>query len=169
MLASAGSPVLNSQGVRFGSSEIYTVVEDIEEVEDCLVVAQKTPDADERVVLFVKPLKGSLDSTLRDKIKNNLKTRLSSRHVPAVMIELEKIPYTTNGKRLEVSARNTCRIRVRIVVNINIALLQIPVKKLVNGTAWEALNLSSAEDPEYLKVFVKHPELRLPVNSKAKL
>lgn len=103
IISTMHTTVLNSGGVRFGSSEIYTVVEDIEEVEDCLVVAQKTPDADERVVLFVKPLKGSLDNSLRSKIRESIKLRLSSRHVPAVMIQLERIPYTTNGKRLEVS------------------------------------------------------------------
>lgn len=54
------------------------------------------------------------------------------------MIYLPKLPYTTNGKRLEV-----------------------PTKKLVNGAKWESLNLSSAEDPNVLKVFVDHPELRL--------
>jgi acetoacetyl-CoA synthetase len=33
--------VLSTGGVRFGSAEIYSVVEEIEEIEDCIVVAQK--------------------------------------------------------------------------------------------------------------------------------
>lgn len=48
--------------------------------------------------------------------------------------------------------------------------LQVPAKKLVNGHDYAKLNLSSAEDPECLKVFVDHPELRLvDVPEKSKL
>ncbi|BGP29974.1 hypothetical protein JCM10296v2_001726 [Rhodotorula toruloides] len=130
--------VLNPAGVRFGSAEIYNVVEEIEEVEDCLAIGQKLLDGDERFILFVKPKQTPLGQSVTDKIKLAIRTSLSPRHVPAKIIELVKIPYTTNGKRLEV-----------------------PAKKLVNGHDYAKLNLSSAEDPECLKVFVDHPELRL--------
>ncbi|GAA5848329.1 hypothetical protein JCM8547_004479 [Rhodosporidiobolus lusitaniae] len=135
--------VLNPGGVRFGSSEIYSVVEKIEEIEDCLAIGQKLPDGDERFVLFVKPVKAPLTTTVKDKIKASIRANLSTRHVPAVIVELAKIPYTTNGKRLEV-----------------------PTKKLVNGVKYDSLNLSSAEDPECLRVFVNHPELVLTVKAK---
>ncbi|GAA5933062.1 uncharacterized protein JCM15063_002283 [Sporobolomyces koalae] len=129
--------VLNPAGVRFGSSEIYSVVENVEGVEDCLAVGQRLPDGDERFILFVKPKDPtSLSPTVAEAIRSAIRTSLSTRHVPAKIIHLNKLPYTTNGKRLEV-----------------------PTKKLINGTKWETLNLSSAEDPECLKVFVDHPEL----------
>ncbi|GAA6004627.1 hypothetical protein JCM10207_000960 [Rhodosporidiobolus poonsookiae] len=128
--------VLNPGGVRFGSSEIYSVVEKIEEVEDCLAIGQKLPDGDERFVLFVKPKVAPLAPAVVDKIKLSIRTALSTRHIPGKVVELAKIPYTTNGKRLEV-----------------------PTKKLVNGVPYANLNLSSAEEPECLKVFVNHPEL----------
>lgn len=130
--------VLNPAGVRFGSAEIYSVVEKIEEVEDCLAIGQKLHDGDERFILFVKPMKAPLAPSVVEKIKLAIRSNLSTRHVPAKVIELAKIPYTTNGKRLEV-----------------------PAKKLVNGIPYEKLNLSSAEDPECLRVFVRHPELVL--------
>ncbi|GJN88645.1 hypothetical protein Rhopal_001611-T1 [Rhodotorula paludigena] len=139
--------VLNPGGVRFGSAEIYSVVEKIEEIEDCLAIGQKLPDGDERFVLFLKPMQAPLKSEVVDKVKLAIRQALSTRHVPAKVIELRKIPYTTNGKRLEV-----------------------PTKKLVNGVKFESLNLSSAEDPECLRVFVNHPELKLEdVPAKAKL
>lgn len=47
--ACSSDGVLNPQGVRFGSAEIYSVVEEIKSVEDCLAVAQKLGDGDERV------------------------------------------------------------------------------------------------------------------------
>lgn len=49
--------VLNPSGVRFGSSEIYQVIESVfsNEVEDSLCVGQRRPsDNDERVILFLK-------------------------------------------------------------------------------------------------------------------
>ncbi|BGP13788.1 hypothetical protein JCM10213_006380 [Rhodosporidiobolus nylandii] len=139
--------VLNPGGVRFGSSEIYSVVEKVAGVEDCLAIGQKLPDGDERFVLFVKPTTSPLSPQVVDTIKSSIRTALSTRHVPAKVVELKKIPYTTNGKRLEV-----------------------PTKKLVNAVKYESLNLSSAEDPECLRVFVNHPELSLaPVPVRAKL
>ena len=47
---------LNPNGVRFGSSDIYNVVETIQEIEDSLCVGQKNPKIpeEERVILFVK-------------------------------------------------------------------------------------------------------------------
>ncbi|KAK4053846.1 hypothetical protein OIV83_001502 [Microbotryomycetes sp. JL201] len=130
--------VLNPSGVRFGTAELYSVVEEIDTIEDCLAVGQKLPDGDERVVLFVKPKQGALTDEMRAVIKSAIVQARSTRHVPAKMIDCQKIPYTTNGKRLE-----------------------IPVKKLVNGTPYESLNLSSAEDPACLRFFVNHPELQL--------
>ena len=47
---------LNPNGVRFGSADIYNVIEHMDEIEDSLCVGQHNPNepADERVVLFVK-------------------------------------------------------------------------------------------------------------------
>ncbi|GAA5822908.1 hypothetical protein JCM11251_004419 [Rhodosporidiobolus azoricus] len=135
--------VLNPGGVRFGSSEIYSVVEKIEEVDDCIALGQKLPDGDERFVLFVKSKASPLPQAVVDKIKSSIRTALSTRHIPAKIVEISKIPYTTNGKRLEV-----------------------PAKKLLNGVKYESLNLSSAEDPDCLRVFVNHPELALTVKAK---
>ncbi|GAA6004623.1 hypothetical protein JCM10207_000959 [Rhodosporidiobolus poonsookiae] len=132
--------VLNPGGVRFGSSEIYAVVEKNAGVEDCLAIGQKLADGDERFILFVKPKASPLSPTLVNEIKLSIRTLLSPRHVPAKIVEVSKIPYTTNGKRLEV-----------------------PTKKLVNGVPYANLNLSAAEDPECLKIFVNHPELVLPL------
>lgn len=48
---------LNPAGVRFGSAEIYNIVERFEEVEDSLCVGQQMKDG-ERVVLFLKMSNG---------------------------------------------------------------------------------------------------------------
>lgn len=51
--------VLNPSGVRFGSAEIYEVVEKIPGIEDALCVGRCRPhDQDEAVMLFVKMTRG---------------------------------------------------------------------------------------------------------------
>lgn len=80
------------------------MVDEIDSVEDCLAVGQKLGDGDERVVLFVVPKDGApLSKEVIKQISDNIRTKLSPRHIPAKFIRLDRIPYTTNGKRLEVS------------------------------------------------------------------
>ncbi|XP_064111312.1 LOW QUALITY PROTEIN: acetoacetyl-CoA synthetase-like [Macrobrachium nipponense] len=45
---------LNPNGVRFGSSEIYNIVEQFEEVVDSVCVGQRNAAGEERVILFLK-------------------------------------------------------------------------------------------------------------------
>ena len=87
---------LNPNGVRFGSSDIYNIVENIEGVEDCLCVGQKNPsNEDERVVLFVKVKPTfELSETFVDKIKSLIRLSLSPRHVPSLVLPIKEIPVS---------------------------------------------------------------------------
>ncbi|KAI7861010.1 acetoacetate-CoA ligase [Circinella umbellata] len=98
---------LNPNGVRFGSAEIYNVVDRFEQVEDALCVGQKIVDEDdERVVLFLKLKEGQeLDDDLVKKIKTTIRAQLSPRHVPAFVLSVQDIPYTINGKKVEVAVK----------------------------------------------------------------
>lgn len=90
--------------MRFGSAEIYGVIEKIPDVQDCLCVGQKLPPdfSDEQVLLFLKMQSGKqVDNALRLRIKQSIASALSARHVPAQMFQVEDIPYTVNGKRIE--------------------------------------------------------------------
>lgn len=83
---------LNPSGVRFGSAEIYNVVDRFDAVEDALCVGQKLKDQDdERVVLFLK-LKGALTDELIRSIKTTIRAELSPRHVPAFILPITDIP-----------------------------------------------------------------------------
>lgn len=87
--------VLNRSGVRFGSGEIYTVMEQFSSsVEDSVCVGQRRPqDKDERIMLFVKMRRGGIFSeVLIDEIKRAIKTGLSARHVPDMIYEVQDIP-----------------------------------------------------------------------------
>jgi acetoacetyl-CoA synthetase len=96
---------LNPGGVRIGTSEIYRVVENMEEIEDSVVVGQQF-EGDERVILFVKMKPGfELNEDLQKKIRTNIRSQCSPRHVPAVILGTPDVPYTINGKKVEVAVK----------------------------------------------------------------
>jgi acetoacetyl-CoA synthetase len=96
---------LNPGGVRIGTSEIYRVVENMPEIDDSLVIGQEW-QGDERVILFVKLNDGyNLDKTLITKIKNIIKLNCSPRHIPAKILLTPDIPYTINGKKVEIAVK----------------------------------------------------------------
>ncbi|XP_026178341.1 acetoacetyl-CoA synthetase isoform X1 [Mastacembelus armatus] len=97
---------LNPNGVRFGSSEIYNIVEAFEEVSDSLCVPQYSADGEERVILFLKMAPGKpFCPELVAKIKGAIRKALSARHVPALLLETRDIPYTISGKKVEVAVK----------------------------------------------------------------
>jgi acetoacetyl-CoA synthetase len=96
---------LNPQGVRIGTSEIYRVVENMHEIEDSVVIGKKE-DGDELVVLFVKLAENEeLDDELIAKIARNIRSNCSPRHVPAIIKAVPDVPYTINGKKVEVAIK----------------------------------------------------------------
>lgn len=99
---------LNPNGIRFGSADIYNIIEPFEEIEDSLCVGQKNPNMpeEERVCLFIQLKEGyTFDKNIVDKIKITIRTGLSARHVPGLILEVKEIPYTINGKKVEVPVR----------------------------------------------------------------
>jgi len=99
---------LNPNGVRFGSAEIYQVVENFIEISDSVCVAQRNASgSDERVVLFLKLLPTcTFTEDLVSKVKKSIREQLSPRHVPAVILPITDIPYTISGKKVEIAVRN---------------------------------------------------------------
>ena len=97
--------VLNPSGIRFGSAEIYAVVDlyFAAEVEDSVCVGQRrSQDSDERVLLFVKMRPGRrFTADLAARLRSHIATDLSKRHVPAYVFETPEIPVTINAKKVE--------------------------------------------------------------------
>uniref|UniRef100_A0A0W0FJZ4 Putative acetoacetyl-coa synthetase n=1 Tax=Moniliophthora roreri TaxID=221103 RepID=A0A0W0FJZ4_MONRR len=126
--------VLNPGGVRFGSAELYDVIEHnfAEEVQDCLAIGQSIENGtDERVLLLVKLADGvSLSGSLENDIKAQIRSRRSPRHVPAKVIQVKDIPYTLNGKRVEVL-----------------------VKKIINGATPSTINPATLSNPGCLEFY----------------
>jgi acetoacetyl-CoA synthetase len=119
---------LNPQGVRIGTAEIYRVVENINEIIDSVVVGHKINE-DEEVVLFVKLAdKDELNDELIKKINTSIRSNCSPRHVPSVIKQVPDIPYTINGKKVEIA-----------------------VKKIIHG--YDVSNKDALANPECLDFF----------------
>jgi acetoacetyl-CoA synthetase len=97
---------LNPGGVRIGTAEIYRQVEQLEEVREAIVIGQDW-DNDVRVVLFVILKAGlTLDESLRERIRKQIRVGASPRHVPARIVQVADIPRTKSGKITELAVRD---------------------------------------------------------------
>ncbi|ALA19758.1 MULTISPECIES: acetoacetate--CoA ligase [unclassified Chelatococcus] len=97
---------LNPGGVRIGTAEIYAQVERIPEVVEALAIGQDW-DNDVRVVLFVRLREGAvLDEALQDRIRREVRSGASPRHVPARIVQVADIPRTKSGKITELAVRD---------------------------------------------------------------
>ena len=95
---------LNPGGIRFGTSEIYSAIESLDFLEDSIAVNLVKSDS---YILFVKLVNSlSLDDDIVSKIKNSIKINLSPKHVPASIFSVADIPYTINGKKVEIAVKN---------------------------------------------------------------
>ena len=97
---------LNRQGIRFGTSELYGVVESLPEVVDSLVVGLELPGGGYRMPLFVVLADGvELDTALKGRINGAIRAALSQRHVPDEIVAVPAVPRTLTGKKMEVPVK----------------------------------------------------------------
>jgi len=126
---------LNPGGVRIGTAEIYRRLDAMEEIDDSVVVGQSWQN-DVRVLLFLKMAPGfELTQELQNKVKQDIRTHASPRHVPAKIIECPDVPYTLNMKKVELA-----------------------VKKMIEGK--EVKNKDALKNPEALDFFGNLEELK---------
>jgi len=96
---------LNPGGIRIGTAEIYQTVERFNEVEDSLVISQPWQN-DERIILFLKMKdRITLTNSLKTRVKKSIRESCTYRYVPAKIIAVEDIPYTINGKKVELAVK----------------------------------------------------------------
>jgi acetoacetyl-CoA synthetase len=105
-VAGRSDATLNRGGVRLGSAEIYTVVDQFDEIGDSLVIGAELKDGRYLLALFVVLADGAiLDDTLRRQISARLRAELSPRHVPDTIAVAPVVPRTLTGKKLEVPVK----------------------------------------------------------------
>jgi acetoacetyl-CoA synthetase len=113
---------INRQGLRMGTSEIYSAVEGLDEVLDSMVVDLEYLGRDSYMPLFVVLRPGvALDDAMRTKIHNAIKTSLSPRFLPNDIFQVAEIPRTLSGKKQELPIKKL--------------LLGQPIEKVVNREA----------------------------------
>ena len=96
---------LNPGGVRIGTAEIYRQVERLDEVLESVVIGQPW-ESDVRVVLFVVLREGlTLNESLVQKIRKEIRANASPRHVPAKIVQVPAIPRTRSGKISELTVK----------------------------------------------------------------
>jgi acetoacetyl-CoA synthetase len=127
---------LNRGGVRLGTSELYGVVEELDDVLDALVVHLEATD---ELLLFVVLRDGvELDDGLKRSISDALRSGLSPRHKPDDIVAVPAIPRTMTGKKLE-----------------------LPVKRILTGTpVAEVVSRDALVDPASIEAFAAYAAQR---------
>ena len=119
---------LNSGGVRIGTAELYRVVENIENIQECLATELNHKN-DTEVILFIQTIKNIFfDEKFKKKIRNEIKKLLSPKHIPSKIILMSDIPKTKSGK-----------------------IVEMTVKKIINNETID--NLHSLSNPECLEEY----------------
>jgi acetoacetyl-CoA synthetase len=126
---------IKRRGVRAGTSEIYSVVESIPEVTDSLVVDLQYAGGRSFMPLFVVLKRGRvLDEEMRQRIRQKVGADLSPKLVPDEVVQIEEVPRTLSGKKVEV-----------------------PVKRILEGAKPEdVVSASSLKNPETIRFFVEY-------------
>ncbi|MEW2508065.1 acetoacetate--CoA ligase [Amycolatopsis sp. NPDC047767] len=103
IISGRSDATLNRGGVRMGTAEFYSVVEEMPEIADSIVVhLEDAGGGPGELLLFVALRSGTrLDDDLRVRIGKTVRSQLSPRHVPSEIVQLPAVPRTLTGKKLE--------------------------------------------------------------------
>ena len=94
---------LNRGGVRLGTAEFYAILDPRPELKDSLVLHFEDPAGGMGVLVLLAVAAADVDQAVAEKtIKTFIRTELSPRHVPDVIVWVPSVPRTATGKRLEI-------------------------------------------------------------------
>jgi len=82
------------RGYRIELGEIEAVLQQLDNVQQAVVLAKKDPSGTKQLVAYVVP-NGEFDKA---QIQSDLKTHIPEYMVPAIMMDIDKMPLTPNGK-----------------------------------------------------------------------
>jgi acetoacetyl-CoA synthetase len=129
---------INRHGVRMGTAEIYAAIEGLPQVADSMIIDLEGDEGDSKLILFVVPAEGvSVDAEMEAAVASAIRTSLSPRFAPDLLISAPGIPRTLSGKKQE-----------------------LPIKRLFAG--WPAAKVISADataTPEVLPWYVEQAQL----------
>lgn len=103
MITGRSDATLNRGGVRLGTAEFYAVLDQIPGVSDSMVLHFEDGSGMGRLVLAVLPSDPAADAAqLAAELKKAIRSQLSPRHVPDLIVPVQSVPRSSIGKRLEV-------------------------------------------------------------------
>lgn len=128
---------INRGGIRMGTSEIYSALDSVPEIADSLILDIPISSEQSIMPLFLVLKDGEqITDELKTRIKQTIRQNCSPRHIPNEIIEVDDLPKTLNGKKIEV-----------------------PIKKILMGVPLEeAINIGSLLNPESIQYFVGFKE-----------
>ena len=147
--------VLNPSGIRFGSGEIYTVLERFADIlDDSICVGQQRPGEEhERVLLFLKLRAGHiLTPELEKAVRLAIREALSPRHVPAYVLAVDDIPV---GSVVIAWAKQTLK---NSQYTVNGKKIEVAVKKIVSGK--DVQPNGSVANPEAFALYARYQDLK---------
>jgi len=125
---------LNRGGIRMGSSDLYQVVDALDEVSASMVIGAELDDGGYYMPLFVVPSDPDIDADkLKDTIVAAIRTELSPRYVPDDIIIAPGVPMTKTGK-----------------------LMEVPIKRVLQGMAPEKVSKETAAEPDVLEWYLDY-------------
>ena len=125
---------LNRGGIRIGTAELYRGVEAVDAIADSLVISIELSGGRAYMPLFVQLKPGlQLNDEIIAQIKQSLRENFTPRHVPDEVFQIDEVPYTMTGKKLET-----------------------PVKKILMGFDLEkSVNRDAMRNPETIDYFIE--------------
>ena len=130
ILQGRSDATLNRNGIRMGTSEIYSVLDSVKEIKDSLII-DLSIGSTSKLILFIES-EYELNRNLRGKIIKTIKNKCSPRHAPNLIFSISQVPYTISGKKME-----------------------IPIKKILSGEKIEnVVSKGAMKTPECIEDFL---------------
>ncbi|WP_139810168.1 acetoacetate--CoA ligase [Sphingomonas azotifigens] len=128
---------INRHGVRMGTAEIYAAVEHLPEIADTMIIDVEDAEGDSQLLLFVVPAANQpVDTRMEAAIAAAIRTSLSPRFVPDLLIAAPGIPRTLSGKKQE-----------------------LPIKRLFAGwAAAKVVHADATATPELLSWYIEQAQ-----------
>ena len=122
---------LNRNGIRIGTSEIYSVLDSILEIKDSLII-DLNYGSSSKLILFIET-ESDLTNEFKNIINKKIRTKCSPRHTPNLIFSISQVPYTISGKKME-----------------------IPIKKILLGQKVDdVISKGAMKNPECVEDFLK--------------
>jgi acetoacetyl-CoA synthetase len=105
VISGRSDATLNRGGVRMGTAELYSVIEQIPGVLDSVAVCIEGDEGDDDLLLVFVVVTSRPLSDIAAEVERELRRQLSPRHAPDRVLAIDEIPRTSSGKKSELTVK----------------------------------------------------------------